>query len=190
MEQEVFIHDILKEQFDYVDSLPLDIKKSVFLYTDYMYISINKKLRKDTEEPLDEKEESILKDINYAFANVPKTTKPFTVYRGIVPTKKTGGKFEMSENVSLISASYDKKIAKSFIFQKTCCLLIITIPVGSSILPIEKISERPEEKEILLNRNGYYVLTLESKGESKDESKDEDKITYHITYIPEGSVKL
>jgi hypothetical protein len=97
---------------------------------------------------------------------------------------------------SIISASLKKDLSinefthvhvgrKDFIYH--CCLLQITLPVGSSVLPIDILSEYSEEREVLLSRKGVYYLTGEVK-ESID--KDEFVYVYYITHIPETSVKV
>jgi len=42
-----------------------------------------------------------------------------------------------------------------------CCILEITIPSGSKILPVEFYSEHPDEREILLQRGSHMMVTNE-----------------------------
>jgi hypothetical protein len=177
-------YESFKDQLNYVDNLPKNIKKSILAYTQPygIYLNINKLLRQGKN--METKEQQIvLNDIEFAFKNVPKTTKELKIWRGIKPPKY---EFKTEEMVSLISGSRDRKIAENFALRfMACCLVEITIPVGSSILPIENVSMSKTEQEILLNRNGKYFQTgfVEYK-----EGVHDDYTTYYITHIPEGSV--
>jgi hypothetical protein len=61
-------------------------------------------------------------------------------------------------NLAFISTSHNKKVARGFMGQN-CCILVLTIPVGSKVLFLESISEYPTEREVLLDRGGSFVIT-------------------------------
>jgi hypothetical protein len=186
------IYESLKYQFDFVDNLPNNIKDSINNYTLNAYTAVNTKLRNN--EKLLKIEQDILDDIDYAFKNVPPTSSQITLYRAVNSSHpvyqhdKLEG-FNPKKMTSVISATYDIESTGEFYNDKTkCCILVITVPAGSRILPIENISEFKEEREILLNRNGAYYIT--GRGERIHEFHwEKDTVyTYYITYIPKDSV--
>lgn len=176
----------LKTQFDFIKSLPKQVKLSIRDYTGAESDVVNESLREGI--PLNDYHSGILKDIDYAFENVPKLENSLTVYRRIrsFPSGSSKNAFDIKKMISIISASYSKDFVSKF--KMECCVLIITLPVGSSVLPIEEISNFPDEKEILLNRKGLYYITSEGKEEYKTRKGDTfQSYTYHISYIPENS---
>jgi hypothetical protein len=176
----------LKTQFDFIKSLPKQVKLSIRDYTGAESDVVNESLRERI--PLNDYHQNMLNDIDYAFENVPKLTEPLTVYRRI-RNFPSGKSFDIKKMISIISASYDKDFVSKF--KMECCVLIITLPVGSSVLPIEELSNFPDEKEILLNRKGLYYITSEGKQEYKTKKGDTfQSYTYHISYVPENSEKV
>lgn len=172
----------LAKQFEFVDNLPNKVKDSITQYTGIEYVQLNSMLREKSR--LFPKHQTMIDNMDYAFQNAPKLEKEIIVYRRLRV-------FDVNKMTSVISASYDKNFVSKF--RADCCILIITLPVGSSVLPIENISNVPEEKEILLNRKGMYFITKE--GDEAYANKEEEKTgethtvyTYHISYIPESSV--
>jgi hypothetical protein len=172
----------LAKQFEFVEKLSEKVKDSIWQYTCFDYVELNRMLREN--ERLFPKHQTIINNIDYAFQNSPKLEKEIIVYRKLRV-------FDVNKMTSVISATYDKNFVSKF--RADCCILVITLPVGSSVLPIESISNVPEEKEILLNRKGMYFITKE--GDETYANKEEEKTgethtvyTYHISYIPESSV--
>jgi hypothetical protein len=199
----------LKPQFEFIESLPKDIKTSIILYTENLFTVINTALR-DTAlreglaTKLSKEHENVLKDIDYAFENVPVLKNSLTVYRKVsnkppvemkTPfpnphSKYYKDKFDEKKMTSIISATYDKGVASRFDIRTDCCILVITVPAGSSVLPIENIFSFKKEREVLLNRKGKYYITGETIEEYEDSKGNYESYTYHITYISENSEKV
>lgn len=159
----------LKEQFDYIDNLPEELKYIIQEYTGSEYKDLNERLRNGKK--LKTKQEDMVNKLDLMFKLVPPITKTIEVYRGI-------NSHEIINSLSsYVSTTRDKNIAYSF-SGKNCCLLKITIPVGSKILPIENISEYKKEKEILLDRFGKIVTISLS-----------DNI-YNMLFIPDNSIDI
>jgi hypothetical protein len=202
-ESEKQIKILLTPQFNFVNSLSDDVKHNLTTYTTpEVYQNLNEKMRNSfgTYNNLDLKlsfeEQNILDSIDYAFENVPKLIQPLTLYRGVANLypryslrKTPTNYFDTKRMISIISATYDKNIAKSFASSKNkCCFLVLTIPAGSSVLPLQFISDVPSEKEILLNRKGMYYITSQGMEEHDFRPFSQSLYTYHITYIPKDSV--
>lgn len=191
-EKFVEMYTNLKLQFDFIDNLSENIKDSIRNYTLNAYMAINTKLRNN--EKLLKIEQDILDDIDYAFKNVPPISSQITLYRAINSSHpvykddKLEG-FNPKKMVSVISATYDIESTGEFYSDKTkCCMLVITVPAGSRILPIENISEFKDEREILLNRNGAYYITGRGERIYEFHTEKDTVFTYYITYIPKNSV--
>lgn len=165
------IYITLERQFDYVNSLSSEIKSSLKNYTVHSFEYLNKRLRQTIS--LSDEQKELVKNIDKAFNTVPLLDKPITVYRGIAEDY-------IPSLSSYVSTSYVKEKAIFFSAMK-CCLLVITIPSGSKILPLEDISESRSEKEILLPREGNFVITNITYERENDPTS---RKYYHITYIP------
>ena len=166
------IYRILGPQFEYVRMLNLETRNAITDYSDTAFRDLNERLRSGII--LTTYQRKLIDLIDDAFEGVPPTQQPITIYRGIQ------GPF-LLDAVSYVSTSHDPDIAKSFT-GKHCCRLKILIPPGSHVLPIEKISNMPNEKEILLPREGQFVIT---------NTRSEDDIqSYDLIYIPELSVPI
>lgn len=157
----------------YVNNLPMESKKHLIHYTKNGYKKLNKKIR--NERPLNDDDINMLKSIDSSFTYAPEFEDTITVYRGIK------GEYKPSL-ISYISTTTDMDTALSF-SGTHCCILKITIPAGSKILPIYDISDFKQEFEILIDRTGEYIIT------SIEEPYDMPKI-YNIVYIPPTSIKI
>jgi hypothetical protein len=197
------VHDFLHKQFDFVESLDSKIQDAIVNYTSEAYESLNRNLREGKK--LSGKQQDMLDLIDIAFKNVPRLESPITVYRNVaniapvdmkineVSFNETppDEKFELEKMKSIISASYDKNYVSKFERGiEGCCILVITLPVGSAVLPIENISSFKNEREVLLNRNGVYKLTYESIETYEGRKGPYQSYTYYITYIPEHSILI
>lgn len=81
---------------------------------------------------------------------------------------------------SFVSTSLSYEVAKEKFAGEECCVVEITVSPGSKVLPLRTISEKPEEEEVLLDRDGIMMVTGNKLG------KDNMKIIY-ATYSPEES---
>jgi hypothetical protein len=157
----------------YVNDLSVESKKYLIYYTKDGYKKLNKKIRNN--RPLNDDDIQMLKSIDLSFTYAPEFEESITVYRGV------RGEYKPSL-ISYISTTIDIDTALSFSGTQ-CCLLKITIPSGSKILPIYDISDFKQEFEILIDRTGEYIIT------SIEEPYDMPKI-YNIVYIPPASIKI
>lgn len=157
----------------YVNDLSVETKKYLIYYTKDGYKKLNKKIRNN--RPLNDDDIQMLKSIDLSFTYAPEFEESITVYRGV------RGEYKPSL-ISYISTTIDIDTALSFSGTQ-CCLLKITIPSGSKILPIYDISDFKQEFEILIDRTGEYIIT------SIEEPYDMPKI-YNIVYIPPASIKI
>jgi hypothetical protein len=119
---------------------------------------------------------SMLKSIDLSFNYAPEFEDTITVYRGVK------GEYKPSLISYISTTTTDIDTALSFSGTQ-CCLLKITIPPGSKILPIYDISDFKQEFEILIDRTGQYIIT------SIEKPYDYPKM-YNIVYIPPTSVKI
>ena len=166
------IYRILEPQFNYVQTLRPEIKNAIMDYSDTSYSDLNERLRSGIV--LTRYQRNLIDLIDEAFEGVPPTEQPITVYRGVKGTF-------VPDTVSYVSTSSDPNIAKSFT-GKHCCRLQILIPPGSHILPIESISNSPNEREILLPREGRFIIT-NMRSDNPDGIR-----SYNLVYIPESSI--
>lgn len=167
----------LRPFFEYIDMLNTDLKESLKNYTGEGYDDLNRSLRRG--HMLQENSMKLLDDIMTIFEGGPYVKGSFTLYRGM--GYKSKGTFQ---HRGLLSTSYNKDSAKKF-SEKDCCLYVITLTPGQyTILPLENISESPEEHEVLLPPgmlSVQYVLPSTSQ-----DNEDNIDIIY-CTYIPENA---
>lgn len=129
--------DPLFEQIDFVrnlDEMSLNVLRE---YTD-VYDVDNRSKQKD-------------KFILNLFEQVPPLKKSLKVYRGVKS-------FPYQQNRQFVSTSLYKDAAFNFLDDFSCCLLVITLQVGTKILPLREISHHEIENEILLNGNGIFEI--------------------------------
>lgn len=141
----------LKEQFAFMKTLGTQEKNAIQEYSSDAYQSINDAMRESYSPSMSQHDMKIVNTLDNLFASVPVTTTELIVYRGI---RKTVDYTSKSYQTGYHSTSYDLDVAKCFMNEASTFdkLLIIKIPVGSHILPIETISRNPSEHEILLPR--------------------------------------
>jgi len=109
----------------------------------------------------------------------PVVKTSITLYRGM--TKR----YKMFDNESFISTTTDKNIAKTFGKGSSCCLYIITLTPGQyTILPLEHISEMPEEYEVLLPPGSLSIQMVVPYTDT--ENKESIDLVY-CTYIPKNA---
>lgn len=181
-----------KNQIEYVNSLNAKAKEAILKYTFQYDWKINQLLMKDPEKitslkhpnlPQYFKEDlleygyefvppkdvtDVQRYIDNAFKNVEPISKKIVVYRGLKVSLKGANMKEYIHDTmyekSYTSTSYSKSIANRFKAGYYCCLLHITIPAGSHVLPVATISQFPHEMEVLLPRNGKFIVTAQDKG--------------------------
>ena len=145
----------LKKQYRFVKSLISTGGRkvtSVKKYTGEAFGPINEGLLNKTT--LTKKCQDILEDLDSIFRDIPPIEEEFVVYRGVTT------KHEFGVLSGFISTSYDYDTALTFASdKKQCCVLIIKVPVGAKVLPVEELSVNPTEGEILLPRSGYFEAT-------------------------------
>ena len=166
-----------------------DIIETLQNYTGGGFEPLNKRLRETKGVmPEDENKRDIMR-IDTLFSFVDPLTEPITLYRGVGREAYT-----TKEDYGFISTSYD--IEEALVFtniyegkrvgeRRTCCLIVINVPVGTRCIFLEEISYNPTEKEVLLPRNGKFVLT--SVGLSQDPTVPD---RYFVTFMPNTAVEL
>lgn len=148
------IHSLLHEQFQYVRLLNKNHKTTLNWYTTASnsgYRNLNHHLRH--HESLHPAEQSHYANLIMAFQNTPRLMHPITLYRGVhdIPIST----HLHAPGVS--SCTYDILVARSFAKPSCCILEILLSPGNFSVLPLEEVSNKPEEKEILLPP-GIFIL--------------------------------
>ncbi len=98
----------------------------------------------------------VQRHLDIAFAHVPPLEHTQIVYRGI---KYEGKKYTHDPiyNKQYISTTTKIDIARNFLGNEKgflCCLLHITLPKGTHVLPLQGVTRVGAEFEILLPRNG------------------------------------
>lgn len=162
----------LSDQYEYVYYLSPLIKEALRLYTTDFGEILNQRL---TSGELSPNDQEIIKLMDQAFEKSPPINDPLTVYRGIHAD-------EYSLPLSgYLSTSLEKERALQFI-GKRCCLLRITVSSGSQILPLEQLSDNPEEREILLPRFGELEVT--------NKHYQENLLIYDLVYLPRSPPSL
>jgi len=150
-------------------------------YTGFAFYQMNQILREvqcDVEAiPADKEEKQKILNIDSLFDMIDPITEPITLYRGVRLQEFT------KEDFGFISTSYNIQKALSYT-SFNCCLMEINVPVGTKCIFLESISNYEDEQEVLLPRNGKFVLT--SVAVSTDSS---EKDRYFITFIPKTSVE-
>lgn len=96
--------------------------------------------------------------LDAAFANVPPLAHSMVVYRGIKYNKGEKYQHESVYNKQYISTTTHIETAQDFLSGKSCCVLHITLPQGSRVLPLKRVSHYKDENEILLPRGGEFII--------------------------------
>ena len=145
------------ELFTKLKKIKPDLIKSLNLYTKNAYGIINKSLRENNK--LSSSYKKIVNNIDTLFDLVEPITEPITLYRGVKQEEES-----KSEN-AFISTSYNIDfVSTTYTDGSNCCLIIINVPVGSKILFVESISNYPFECEVIINRDGSFVIDSIVKG--------------------------
>lgn len=153
---------------DYINLLSKDLKESLFFYTTHEFTNINKNNDIPSNKHYD--------NITQIFKGGPVMKNTMTVYRGM--TKR----YKKLDEGGFISTSADKSIAKQF-KRGGCCLYVITLTPGEyTLLPLESLSENPQEKEILLPPGHLSIQMIIPYSEN---TENVDMI--YCTYIPGNS---
>lgn len=175
---------MIKEQYQYVNSLSDEVKESLTWYTDATtgnYRELNGYLRNQKTATPEVMEKYEL--IEGAFRDVPRLKDPLVVYRGM--------KREHFDTYAYTSTSLDILEAYKFTNQfSKCCILRISVQPGSKILPLESLSYMDYEKEILLYRKGEYMVTSTESVRLRVDGLDEVMKMVNITYLPSDSVEV
>lgn len=161
----------LQKQEQYTTNLSGSIKDALEWYTGGNFDKFNIALR--TNKILPSSSQRILNYIDDAFDAVPPISEPVVVYKG-------KGSNRVYSDKAFMSTTLDYNKTKRF-SGKNCCVIQITVSPGSKILPLRTISREPDEEEVLLDRNGYLLVTG-----SKINDQDKMKIIF-ATYSPEES---
>ena len=168
-------NQVIREQLLYVKNLAEtypDIRESIGNYTSSagFFREINTGLRRRVK--IEENDASLVrKNLDIAFQGAPPLEKPLTVYRG-----KSSDRMRPRDE-GFVSTSLLRSRALNFAGPE-CCVLEITVPPGSKVLPVAFISFASDELEIILNRGGKFIVS----GTKIDREKGM-KIIY-VSYIP------
>lgn len=167
----------LKIFYDYIDVLNSELKESLYYYTTYEYKELNQNIR--SKVLLSNENKKHYNNILSIFESGPDMKDTMTVFRGM--TKK----YNIVEGQhAFISTTSDIKIAKRF-SGGICCIYIITLTPGQyTILPLETISDRPEEQEILLPPGKLSIQLIVPYNDPKNEQKVD---LIYCTYIPNNA---
>jgi len=164
--------------YNYIAALDKHLKDSLIYYTTPEYKELNNSLRNNRMMSSEHKQhyDNIL-DI---FEAGPTMKTVLTVYRGM--TKR----YKMFENEVFISTSTSKKVAKTFSRGGSCCLYIITLTPGQyTILPLDTISEIPDEYEVLLPPGNLIIKSIVP---FTDPDNKEGVDIVNCTYMEESAV--
>lgn len=175
---------VFAKQVAFLNSLDVTSLSAIKNYTssDY-YEHLNRQLCVGV--PLSGVYNQIYTDMMRIFERCPKLTQPVIVWRGIRAKELVVGRLAcqfVSTSLSLESAM------RADFTGSTCCILKITLPSGTSVLPVEYISGQAEEWEVILPPNGTWsVLSVE---EVPYPSRTHSVTTYDLTYLPKERVPL
>ena len=177
------------KQIAYINSLSYETKVALKRYTYQWDWKVNQVLMQPTDNPtsvvhpqygynpeqkaLPEKMEygyehvpynkisDIYKKIDNAFRNVPPIENDIILYRGVNDKGNTSGMYTLKEDFTkqYWSTSLIKSVSVGFKGGAKCCIFTIKIPKGTHVLPLATLSKYPRENEVLLSRNGDYVIT-------------------------------
>ena len=149
------IHD----QISYVMHLNKEDQLVLKNYTGDLSLEVNQELR---QNHLSDSSTSAVEVIDAIFKDCPLTLKPIIIYRGLTDVKPIDF---LANDLGFVSCTINRE--KAFNYAKTMsgsydtesgCLLHLTIPVGSKILPLFMISESVCEMEILLDRKTSIII--------------------------------
>jgi hypothetical protein len=139
----------LREQERHLQHLSAPIKDAISWYTGGNFDTFNQYLRSNRALPQNFRTK--LELIDDAFAAAPPIITPVVVYKG-------KGSDRIYSDKAFMSTTLDYTKTKRF-SGKNCCVVQITISPGSKVLPLRDISREPDEEEVLLDRNGFLLVT-------------------------------
>lgn len=200
------LRTILEPHVKYAQNLPHEISQSLFDYAGAHYEEINLFLHYGNEYTkylkthliftdednfrdeipkgtlqLDEIKMAI-NNIDTAFANSPPLEEPLVLFRGIRSYNE-----KYFTNKAYMSTSLNIDTAAKFVGDHNCCVMVITIPIGSKILAIRSIKTRApmieKEDEILLDRGSIMVV-----GYGKEENSGIHLI--YCVYVPSEAIPM
>lgn len=165
----------MKKFEQYITLLKKEQKDSLRFYTSSEYKELNSKIRNGV---------FLSKELKHHLDNImdcfygPTLNISLTVYRGM------NKRYTAFENKGIISTTLSKE--KTKVFRGTsCCLYIITLTPGEyTILPLNSISEMPDEEEILLPPGS---LSIQKVIPYTDPTNTENVDIIYCTYIPENA---
>lgn len=166
----------IKKFEQYVALLKKEQKDSLKFYTSSEFKELNSKIRNGSL--LSKELKQHLDNIIDCFDAGPTVDTVLTVYRGM------NKRYTAFENKGIISTTLYKQNTK--VFRGTsCCLYIITLTPGEyTILPLNSVSEMPEEEEILLPPGS---LSIQKVIPYTDPINTEKVDIIYCTYIPENA---
>lgn len=173
--------NLLKQQIEFVDSLDSKTKDALSRYTHQYDWQVNQYLAKDKhvveslkhpnaverekfeldygyEHVFNKNIKDVQRRLDAAFSHVPPLAHSMIVYRGIKYDKGDKYKHDSIYNKQYISTSTHIETAEDFLNGKSCCILHITLPQGSRVLPLKRLSHFQSEDEVLLPRDGKFVI--------------------------------
>ena len=164
--------------YNYIKALDKDLQYSLKYYTTSEYKELNDSLRHSTS--LSEEHKQHYQNMLDIFEGGPNMKTVLTVYRGMTKRYKMFGK------ESFISTSTSKTVAKRFSKGSSCCLYIITLTPGQyTILPLDALSERPDEFEVLLPPGDLIIKSIVRYTDS--DNKDGVDLVY-CTFMEKSAV--
>lgn len=170
----------IKKFEQYVSLLKKEQKDSLTFYTSSEYKELNSKIRNG--QVLSKELKHHLDNIMDSFDGGPTLDTILTVYRGM------NKRYTAFENKGIISTTLSKQKTKNF-RGTSCCLYIISLTPGEyTILPLNSVSEMPEEEEILLPPGSLSIQkVIPYTNTDTDTTNIEQVDIIYCTYIPENA---
>lgn len=211
---------LMKQQIQFVDSLDPKTKDALRRYTHQYDWQVNQYLAKDKnvveslKHPYADADESkkfkldygyehvfnknikdVQRRLDAAFSNVPPLAHSVVVYRGVKYNNAGKYKHDPVYNKQYISTSTHVEVAENFLNGSSCCVLHITLPQGSRVLPLKRLSHYSVENEVLLPRDGVFTI---QKQVGKDvyatfthsQSVDKKPITVFKTHVTSVTIRI
>ena len=135
---------LLEKHTLFLEGLDNELVEAITTYTTHEYTTINSELRSGGSISLNTQQ--IVNRIDKVFEMVDPITEPLVLYKGVKSDK-------LVPDNAFISTSYKKDVAMAFAAYK-CCIVVFSVPIGSKVLYVESVSDSPDEREVLINRDG------------------------------------
>lgn len=159
----------IEPQIEFVADLDDEAEiRAIETYTSNIGYDINNALRSRNSEY-----QETVQHLDELFQRVPPLAQPIVTYRTI--------DYEITNDYSdrgYISTTIDKWTQQD---ELTCCTMIITIPAGTRVLPVQPHSVTGTEHEILLNRGGVLI-------HDHSEIRDNNVLLYFTYHGSDSSV--